>query len=58
MGRELVRLTSVLTGKEYTLNRVLNRFGSNCTYIVVGKSPDEQQLSQKVGAVSGLRVEC
>ena len=35
-------------GKEHTLNRVLNRFGSNCTYIVVGKGSDEQQLSQKV----------
>ncbi|XP_027197901.2 eya transcriptional coactivator and phosphatase 2 [Dermatophagoides pteronyssinus] len=36
------------TSKEHTLNRVLNRFGSNCTYIVVGKGSDEQQLSQKL----------
>lgn len=35
-------------GKEHILNQVLNRFGSNCTYIVVGKSREEYQLTKKV----------
>ncbi|UXI16852.1 DNA repair protein [Sarcoptes scabiei] len=36
------------TSKEHTLNRILNRFGTACTYIVIGKGLEEQQLSQKV----------
>lgn len=42
------------TGKEHVLNQVLNKFGTNCTYIVVGKARDEYQLSKKVCLCSNL----
>ncbi|KAH9394517.1 haloacid dehalogenase-like hydrolase [Tyrophagus putrescentiae] len=42
--------------KEHILNRVVNRYGTACPYIIIGKS-DDQNISQKAGLcafISGL----
>ena len=41
------------TGKESCFERIVNRFGRKCTYIVVGDGRDEELASKQVGTVYG-----
>ena len=43
-----------LTGKASCFERIVNRFGRKCTYIVVGDGRDEEVASKQVGTVTGL----
>ena len=37
-----------LTGKETCFERISNRFGKKCTYVVVGDGRDEEMASKQV----------
>jgi len=47
----MVRISFVLfvfTGKETCFERISNRFGKKCTYVVVGDGRDEEMASKQV----------
>lgn len=37
-----------LKGKENIFERIINRFGKKCTYVVIGDGKDEEMAAQKV----------
>ena len=39
---------SLLGGKESVFERIINRFGKKCTYVVIGDGNDEKSAAQKV----------
>lgn len=44
----LINLVSFDTGKETCFERISNRFGKKCTYVVVGDGRDEEMASKQV----------